>query len=101
MEKAKALGKLIERTSITYDKWTINVTASIGVAWAPAGFSGSNEDLVKAADAMLYRSKDNGRNRVSGMVLRYPIDFDHIGGTHLVDGDSGSDNNSVPRIHKT
>jgi diguanylate cyclase (GGDEF)-like protein len=60
-----------------FDKGTakIKVTASVGVAWVAPGFIGRAEDVVKAADLMLYRSKSAGRNRVSTMVLRYPVDL--------------------------
>ena len=94
MEKARAIRAMIEKSEFSYDKWTVRVTASIGVAWVERGFTGSREDLVKAADAMLYRSKEHGRNRVSGMVLKYPIDFEHIGSAHLIEGDAGSSDDS-------
>ncbi|MGK2856060.1 MAG: GGDEF domain-containing protein, partial [Thermoanaerobaculia bacterium] len=40
------------------------VTLSIGVATAHPETGGSEEALVSAADAALYRAKNNGRNRV-------------------------------------
>jgi GGDEF domain-containing protein len=42
----------------------LSVTVSIGVA-APSGDAGSPHQVVKAADAALYRAKQGGRNRVS------------------------------------
>ncbi len=43
----------------------INVGISIGIAYAIAGCSASQEDFLKAADEMLYKSKNTGRNKYS------------------------------------
>ncbi len=90
VEKARKIRAAIERNEFEYDTIKVRVTASIGVAWAAPGFGGHSADLVKAADAMLYHSKENGRNQVNAMSLRYPIDFENIGTTHMMDG-RGSD----------
>jgi diguanylate cyclase (GGDEF)-like protein len=42
---------------------SVGVTVSIGVAACPANGS-SPEDLISAADAMLYQAKREGKNRV-------------------------------------
>jgi diguanylate cyclase (GGDEF)-like protein len=42
----------------------IHITVSIGGATRTAAMEG--EDLVKAADAALYRAKQSGKNRVCG-----------------------------------
>ena len=55
------------------------------------------EAASKIPYMMLYKSKDAGRNSTTGMVLRYPIDFNHIGRSHLIDGNPGRDDDSVPR----
>ncbi len=64
-KKAQNICKLIEKHVFTFEKISLRITASIGVAWAPQGFSGSSSDVVKAADAALYRSKELGRNQVN------------------------------------
>lgn len=67
--RGEAVNRLIADAEFRRDDNRIQVTASIGVAWVPSGFTGKGEDLVKAADLMLYRSKREGRNRVSAMTL--------------------------------
>lgn len=47
----------------------ISVTASLGLCWVDGRFSGAPENIVKAADSMLYLSKDLGRNKVSSCRL--------------------------------
>ncbi len=64
-EKAQKLCHLIANNIFSYDGISLRITASVGVAWAEKGFSGSSSDLVKAADAMLYKSKAQGRNQVN------------------------------------
>jgi len=96
---AELLRDLLLRAVFEKDGYSLTVTTSIGISWVEPGFDGKSDDPIKAADVMLYRSKTNGRNQISGMVLRYPVDFDHIGRSHLIDRDSGSDNHNVPRIY--
>jgi hypothetical protein len=50
----------------------------MGLCWVTAGFEGAPENIVKGADAMLYRSKAAGRNCLSGMTLTEGIDFSSI-----------------------
>lgn len=88
---AERMRDLILRSVFKKEQFTTKLTASFGVAWVDPGFEGKSDDLIKAADVMLYRSKRNGRNMTSGMVLRYPVDFDHIGRPHLIDGESWRD----------
>jgi diguanylate cyclase (GGDEF)-like protein len=99
MEKAENLRKLIENAVFKKEEFTVNVTSSIGVAWIDPCFDGKFDDPIKAADVMLYRSKHHGKNQVNAMILRYPVDFDHIGRPHLVDRDASGEDNNVPRAN--
>jgi diguanylate cyclase (GGDEF)-like protein len=67
--KMESLRKIIEKTMFQFQDFNLRVTASIGLSWASRNFNGKPEDLVKLADAMLYRSKDLGRNRVSAATF--------------------------------
>lgn len=88
---AERIRDLILRSVFKKEQFTTKLTASFGVAWVDPGFEGKSDDLIKAADVMLYRSKRNGRNMTSGMVLRYPVDFEHVGRPHLIDGETWQD----------
>jgi diguanylate cyclase (GGDEF)-like protein len=61
---AERLRELIERTKFHYKDKLIEITLSIGVAAWRNGMKEPKE-LVMAADAMLYKSKRAGRNKVS------------------------------------
>lgn len=63
--KVEGVRKVIESTAFEFQEFKLRVTASIGLSWVSRNFAGKPEDLVKLADAMLYRSKELGRNRVS------------------------------------
>ncbi len=99
MEKSKAIHELIGQAAFLRDGFSVKLTASVGAAWCIAGYAGKDEDVIKAADLMLYQSKRLGRNRINGVELRDPIDLDHISRAHLVDGDSGSDDHYVARVN--
>lgn len=98
-EIAERIQDLIMRSVFKKEQYTIKLTGSFGMCWVDPGFEGKSDDLIKGADVMLYRSKRNGRNMVSGMILRYPVDFNHIGRPHLIDRDSCRDHHYVPRLH--
>ena len=63
VQTAERFRMLVEKTSVPTDRGTINVTISVGVTLArPDDTIGS---LLERADGLLYRSKDEGRNRVT------------------------------------
>ncbi|MBI5642108.1 MAG: diguanylate cyclase [Deltaproteobacteria bacterium] len=62
-ERFRNLIKSYDFTSVYYP--SISVTISIGLAVYPQGATVSIDDLIKAADKALYRSKIEGRDRVS------------------------------------
>jgi diguanylate cyclase (GGDEF)-like protein len=60
-ERAEELRVAIETACIEEGDTTIPLTASFGVA---SGFPASHEELIREADAALYRAKADGRNCV-------------------------------------
>jgi diguanylate cyclase (GGDEF)-like protein len=60
-ERAEDLRIAFENALVQEGETVIPLTASFGVA---SGFPASHEDLIREADAALYRAKDNGRNCV-------------------------------------
>ncbi|HEY8357153.1 MAG TPA: GGDEF domain-containing protein [Ramlibacter sp.] len=63
-DAAERIRQSIERHAFIYDGQRLAVTASIGVADHGDGVATAT-DLFKRADAAVYRSKQQGRNRVS------------------------------------
>lgn len=61
---AEVVRSACEKTVIEYEGVIIPVTLSIGVAEATSEIS-TPIDLLKAADTLVYKSKQEGRNRVS------------------------------------
>jgi two-component system, cell cycle response regulator len=53
----------IEFSKFNKDGYQVNVTCSIGGAYVEGGCLLSDDSLLKAADKMLYSSKNSGRNR--------------------------------------
>ena len=98
-KKAEKLHKAINGGIFVKDGFSMCITTSVGASWTAPGYNGKEEDSIKAADIMLYVSKDNGRNQVNSILLRDPVDLDHICRAHLVEGDAGSDDNDFARIY--
>ena len=102
-QEVLAIGQLICATIrshvFEYDGNSVSITASLGVSWVPMGYKGIADGPLKAADLMLYRSKDQGRDQVNGMMLRDAVDLDHVSRLHLIDGDTSSDHHNVVPIH--
>ncbi|WP_333648490.1 histidine kinase N-terminal 7TM domain-containing diguanylate cyclase [Lacrimispora sp.] len=70
MEQAFAasekLRKTIEKTPVSYQKHSINITVSIGMAYSSGMENGhSLENMLNEADIEMYKAKNNGRNRTS------------------------------------
>ncbi|NGM19195.1 PleD family two-component system response regulator [Roseomonas stagni] len=63
---AERLRAAIANVPMVAEGQALNVTASIGVA--SGGIGAQSDDVVSAADAALYRAKNNGRDRVEPAV---------------------------------
>jgi diguanylate cyclase (GGDEF)-like protein len=61
---AENIRKEIEQNIFSFDDSKIEVTVSIGVAFFSGEKNKNDIDLIKEADAALYRAKQNGRNQV-------------------------------------
>jgi two-component system cell cycle response regulator len=64
MSHAERIRAAIEQTKVEGPNGVVPLTASLGVTIAHADGSGEALDFLRAADAALYRAKENGRNRV-------------------------------------
>ena len=62
---AERLRSQIEESPFEFEGKTLKVTVSIGLATLTDGNFTLWEEMLKLADTLLYRSKDQGRNRVS------------------------------------
>lgn len=73
---AERLRAAIANVPMVAEDITMNITMSIGVA--AGGIGAQADDIVSAADAALYRAKNNGRNRVEDAVQTdWPPCADH------------------------
>lgn len=63
-EFADRMRQKVEKTLFTFEKHTIPLTVSIGLAAASELTEPSEKTLIDAADRRLYLAKENGRNRV-------------------------------------
>lgn len=74
LERAEQLRREIESHTISYQGQSLSLTVSIGVSSAIASSSQSGrgpEFLISRADEALYRSKAEGRNRVTYLPLKH------------------------------
>jgi diguanylate cyclase (GGDEF)-like protein len=75
LNRCEALREKIKNRIFNINGIEFRITASFGVAWVPAGYGGSAQECIKAADLKLYRSKKRGRNMVSGISLEVDQGF--------------------------
>lgn len=64
MSLCERFRKRVRDFEFTYEKLTIHITTSVGVAARPTGGDMTGEELVALADKALYQAKSQGRNRV-------------------------------------
>lgn len=64
---AERLRMMIRKTRFVFDNRELGVTASLGIACYP-GHGGTAEELLRSADAALYASKREGRDRTSVFI---------------------------------
>ena len=75
---AEKMRRDIEKMPIKYENVQINVTISIGVANKCEELQ-TTEQIMKAADEALYRSKEKGRNRISQYATKdYDPDLEAV-----------------------
>src|SRR5436190_19335886 len=73
LEVARKLRATISHTPFKAGKKSIHVTASFGLCGMDHVASGEHrvaEQVLRVADAALYRSKESGRNRVTAAILK-------------------------------
>ncbi len=76
LEVARKLRNAIAQTAFKVENKSIHATASFGLCGVdrvPPGARGLAERMLKVADATLYKSKENGRNRVTATILKDPV----------------------------
>lgn len=70
---AERIRKNIEESYCTTPKGDLKVTISVGVASNPPAKAPSQASLIACADSALYKSKENGRNRVTVFSGDLPV----------------------------
>ena len=63
-ERVNSLHKSISSLYITFGRFNINITMSMGISWYPK-HGETKEDLLRTSDRALYAAKNAGRNRVA------------------------------------
>jgi diguanylate cyclase len=64
LQVAEAIRLHIQQHPVAYEGSSIHLSASIGLHTVAAGRGMGQEDIIRIADAALYRAKDDGRNCV-------------------------------------
>jgi diguanylate cyclase (GGDEF)-like protein len=59
----------VASTKFDFQGHSLSITARFGLCWVDGRFRGAPENIVKAADSMLYVSKDLGRDKVNSCRL--------------------------------
>jgi diguanylate cyclase (GGDEF)-like protein/PAS domain S-box-containing protein len=62
-ERVNSLHKSISSLDITFGRFNLNITMSMGISWYPR-HGETKEDLLRGSDRALYIAKNSGRNRV-------------------------------------
>ena len=85
MQRAEAIRKMIAERRMRLEDGSIQVTASIGVAFAEPKRAKAPRALISQADLHLYRAKESGRNRT---VWTIPAPEPDPDGLLTTDGES-------------
>ncbi len=84
---AERLRTTIEKIPILFEGKELYITISLGCVYLPAGSTATPRSLITQADAALYRSKQEGRNRTSlfkgGLLYRGLLHRSLKESTHL------------------
>jgi diguanylate cyclase (GGDEF)-like protein len=78
MQRSEYMREIIKNSVFTKEDNSVKITVSIGVAWVKSRYQGKEEDPIKAADILLYESKNLGRDRTTGITLNNASDFSAI-----------------------
>ncbi len=70
LSQSEKLREIIAHTEIVSGETRFKVTASFGLATLVPPVDAQPQDLLALADALLYRSKDNGRNQINADIYR-------------------------------
>lgn len=75
---AERCRQAIEATTVEYDNTSVNLTASVGVATIADLSTVRADTIIDKADQALYRSKNDGRNKVSLYCDEVPMHWVNV-----------------------